>query len=122
MRTNESGRVKWQTSLGGSNYELGYGVTVTDKNEIVVIGGSPSLDGQVVGNHGNWDVWLVALSLEGNPLWASSLGGSEYDAGYAVVLDHDGGLVLIGETYSNDGDVSGLHGDDEDVWLVKLRR
>jgi hypothetical protein len=45
-----------------------------------------------------------------------SLGGSGEDRGWSIQQTADGGFVAIGESKSNDGDVSENHGH-EDMWL-----
>ncbi|MCC7541669.1 MAG: hypothetical protein IT379_35955, partial [Deltaproteobacteria bacterium] len=119
LRIDRAGEIEWQRSFGGGNYELGYGIVPLRSGGFAMIGGSPSADGQVAGNHGDWDAWLVRMADDGSLLAAHALGGSGYDAGYAIVEDALGRLVVLGETYSDDGDVRGLHGD-EDVWLVAI--
>lgn len=119
VKVDEEGEVEWERSLGGTHYELGYGIVQTRDGGYAMVGGSPSTDGQVTGNHGDWDLWVVRLEADGDLRWERSLGGTSYDAGYALAETPDGGLLLLGESYSTDGDVRGNHGD-EDLWLVKL--
>ncbi len=58
---------------------------------------------------------LNDLSLQ----WVDFYGGNERDAAYSIALCPDSGFVLCGITKSNDGDVSGNHGD-YDNWILKL--
>lgn len=55
-------------------------------------------------------------------LWQKCLGGTGQDIANAVVLATDGGIVVAGDSKSNDGDVTGHHGsiDFSDGWVVKL--
>lgn len=55
-------------------------------------------------------------------LWQKSLGGSKSDRAFTVIKTLDQGMLAIGESFSNDGDVTGHHGstDSSDAWLVKL--
>ena len=50
----------------------------------------------------------------------SRVGGSERDEGQDIQQTMDGGFIAVGTTSSNDMDVSGNHGGDGDVWVVKL--
>ena len=61
--------------------------------------------------------------------WQYSLGGTESDAcdkGNRITNNmqqtNDGGYIIAGNSFSNDGDVSGHHGalTEPDVWIVKL--
>lgn len=119
LKVDGEGEIEWERSLGGAHYELGYGLVQTRDGGYAMVGGSPSTDGQVTGNHGDWDAWVVRLGPAGALLWEKSLGGSRYDAGYALGETPDGGLLILGETFSDDGDVRGQRGE-EDLWVVKL--
>lgn len=61
----------------------------------------------------------MKLSGSGNSVWQKSFGGSEAEEASSIVTTSDGGLAVAGTSYSNNGDVSGNHGDT-DVWVVKL--
>jgi len=51
----------WQKCLGGSSYDVGYGITRTQDNGTVITGRTQSSDGDVSGNHGSFDAWVVKL-------------------------------------------------------------
>src|ERR1043165_2114808 len=55
----------WQLSLGGSQYDEGYGVQQTADGNYITAGFSASTDGNVTGNHGNTDFWVVKLKNTG---------------------------------------------------------
>ncbi|RKZ29449.1 hypothetical protein DRQ36_08570, partial [bacterium] len=69
---------------------------------------------------------LAAVCLAQTPptiQWQRSLGGSDRDHAYSIQQTSDGGFIVAGASYSNDGDVSGHHGtpgDSTDYWIVKL--
>src|SRR6478735_2293664 len=111
--------IQWQNSLGGSGGESASTVQQTTDGGYITAGYSYSVDDDVSGNHGDADAWIIKLSDVGIIQWQKSLGGSNYDdAGY-IEQTSDGGYITAGTTYSNDGDVSGNHGD-ADFWIVKL--
>lgn len=114
--------IQWQKTLGGSNWDQGSSVWQTTDGGSIVAGYSPSTDGNVTGNHGNGDYWVVKLDNNGNIQWQKSLGGSDYDYPYAIQQTRDGGYIVVGESKSNDGDVTGHHGINaySDAWIVKL--
>lgn len=51
--------------------------------------------------------------------WKKSLGGSNDEEGNSTHQTSDGGYIVAGYTKSNNGDVSGSHGN-ADFWVVKL--
>jgi len=120
VKTNSSGVIQWATCYGGDNYELGYGTIQTADGGYAMIGGSPSNSQQVQGNHGGWDYWLIKTNSGGQLQWQKCMGGSDYEAGYALQQTPDGGYIIFGESQSNDQDVSGNQGGGGDFWIVKL--
>src|SRR5690606_13160397 len=84
-----------------------------------VAGGTSSNDGDVSGNYGSMDAWVVKLNADGDIQWQNAMGGGNADRAFSVQVTTDGGYVLAGHTFSNDGDVSGNHGGS-DCWVVKL--
>jgi hypothetical protein len=55
----------------------------------------------------------------GTVQWEAVYGGSGDDQGRRVLSTPDGGYLLGGHSYSNDGDVGSNNGL-QDLWLVKL--
>jgi len=119
VKLNDTGAIQWQKSLGGMNNDLGYSIRQTTDGGYIVVGFSTSGDGDVSGNHGGSDYWVVKLNDAGNIQWQRSLGGSNDDFAYSVRQTADGGYIVAGESNSNDGDITNNHGDD-DSWIVKL--
>jgi hypothetical protein len=111
--------IKWQTCLGGSGGEEGHSIQQTTDGGYIVAGLSTSNDGDVSGGHGASDFWVVKLDSAGQIEWQRPLGGSKSDAAYFMCLTSDGGCLVAGSTYSNDGDVLDNKGD-ADYWVVKL--
>ena len=119
VKLDINGAIQWQKSIGGSGDEELGSIQQTIDGGFVTSGMSDSNDGDVSGNHGYLDSWLVKLDLNGNLLWQQSLGGSEDEVLGSLQQTFDGGFITVGSSGSNDGDVSGNHGN-ADVWVVKL--
>ena len=122
-KLTSDGAIQWEKNLGGS-YNGGLGdwaqsVQQTTDGGYIVAGTTRSNDGNVSGNHGGEDFWVVKLDSNGALTWQKCLGGSNDDAAYSIQQTSDGGYIVAGSTYSNDGDVSLNHGGS-DYWLVKL--
>lgn len=111
--------IQWQISLGGSAYDHSNAVVQTADSGFIVAGTTNSVDGDVTGNHGYYDCWLVKLSSLGAIQWQKALGGTGEDVARSIIRTFDSGYILIGYTGSNDGDVTGNHGA-WDAWVVKL--
>ena len=111
--------IVWQKCLGGSDWDRAYSIQQTSDCGFIVVGGTRSNDGDVCGNHGSEDFWVVRLNSSGNIVWQKCLGGSGWDVAHSVQQTLDGGFIVAGESWSNNGDVSGNHGG-ADFWVVRL--
>ncbi len=84
----------------------------------ILAGESESTDGDVSGNHGGRDAWIVKIKSDGTLVWQRCIGGSTDDEAFGVAVATDG-YVIGGYTTSYDGDAVGDHGAT-DVLAAKL--
>lgn len=119
VKTDDLGNIQWQKSLGGTGEDQAFSVRLTSDGGYVVAGFSRSTDGDVSGNHGGGDFWIVKLNSSGAIQWQKALGGSMTEQASSIEQTVDGGYIIAGYTLSNNGDVSGNHGG-RDFWVVKL--
>jgi hypothetical protein len=123
VKLDTAGNIQWQKCLGGSGRETAYSVRQTNDGGYIVAGNSNSNDGDVTGNHGDFDYWIVKLDATGNIQWQKCLGGSSIDDAFSIQQTTDDGYIIAGSTSSIDGDVTGNHsipGPYGDGWVVKL--
>jgi uncharacterized delta-60 repeat protein len=119
VKLSSTGNLQWQKCLGGIGYDEAQSIQPTSDGGYIVAGYTQSNDGDVTGNHGDYDVWVVKLSNTGSLQWHKALGGTGNDRAYSIQPTPDGGYIVAGYTFSNDGDVTGNHGGI-DAWVVKL--
>ncbi|MGZ4035404.1 MAG: T9SS type A sorting domain-containing protein [Bacteroidia bacterium] len=119
LKCNKFGALQWEKSLGSSGNDYAYCIHQLASGGYILTGYSELNDGDVAGNHGSFDCWLVNLDAAGNVVWQKSLGGTGVDIGYSIEETTDGGYIVAGYSESNDGDVSGNHGNG-DCWIVKI--
>jgi hypothetical protein len=121
----------WSTFLGGSDYDLGYGVAVDDYGHTYVTGVATSPDfptkaGVFDTTHGGRDIFVVKFSTAADTIvYSTLLGGSDDDEGKDVCVDHLGAVYLTGVTVSADfpvtaGAFSAVHSGLRDVVVAKL--
>jgi len=120
-KTNASGIIQWSFLYGGTANEQGFDLVQTTDGGYMVAGWTESSDGNVTGHHGtgNSDYWVLKLTSAGALSWNKCFGGLGDDDGNAIVKTQDGNFYVSGTTYSNDGDVSGLHGNG-DFWVINI--
>tara|TARA_R100001015_G_C4608292_1_gene163484 strand:- start:868 stop:1410 length:543 start_codon:yes stop_codon:yes gene_type:complete len=62
---------------------------------------------------------VVKVDAFGNLLWEHSFGGDGIEVAYDIAKTSDDGYVVVGNTFSNNGDVLVNHGGS-DVWMIKI--
>lgn len=117
--------IQWQKSFGGSLKEASTYIEETSDGGYIITGMSMSNDGDVTFHHGAstiQDWWIVKVDNSGAIQWQKSFGGSESEGIYCIKQTSDGGYILGGDSFSNNGDVTGHHGtvSTPDAWVVKL--
>lgn len=119
VKLNSIGEIVWQKTLGGTNDDIASLIQQTSDGGYIIAGVTASNNGDVTQQHGISDCWVVKLNATGGIVWQKTYGGTNQDSATSIQQTLDGGYIVAGNTYSNDGDVSGNHGD-LDVWIVKL--
>ena len=105
-KLDANGDLVWRRYFGGTNNDRVNQVIEAQDSGILMIGASESNDFDVTDSRGSYDFWAVRLDQEGNLIWEQSYGGSEIDIAYSAVTTSDGGYLLVGDTRSNDLDVT----------------
>ncbi len=111
--------IQWQKTFGGTLSDDGGAIKATSDGGYIFAGRTSSNNGDVSGNHGGLDWWVVKTDAIGDIEWQKTLGGGADDIAYSVIQTTDGGYAIAGWTESSDGDVTGYQGN-KDCWVVKL--
>ncbi len=119
VKLNASGGIEWQQALGGTSEDYGRSICQTSDDGYVLTGLVNSKNGDVTGNHGSSDLWVVKLTPEGDLVWQKAFGGTNAERGHSIEQTTDGGFIIAGDAWSNNGDVSGVQGKT-DFWIIKL--
>ncbi|MBS7252483.1 T9SS type A sorting domain-containing protein [Flavobacterium branchiicola] len=114
--------LQWQKSIGAQLEDVGSKILKTKDGGYIVLAYSSSTDGNMADNHGSYDIVVIKLNSAKTIEWQKSYGGSKLESGRSIIETKDGGYIIVGESYSADGDVSGHHGttDYTDLWLLKI--
>lgn len=122
IKINPAGNVLWSKTYGGSDDD-GFNQIVENRNgDIIAAGYTASNDGDVKGNHGARDGWLVVLDKKGKLKSQHCYGGSADDEFDGIVKYANKGFITVGIVSSTDGDESGVvyHGGEADGWVVSV--
>jgi len=119
MRFNSAGETIWQKLYGGTSDDRGYEINEVSTGGFIVVGTTNSTNGNVSGNKGGEDVWLLRINEDGSVKWSKCFGGSDSDFGYSVVQASDFGFIVAGSSLSSNGDITGANAGSLDGWLFK---
>ena len=111
----------WWKAYGGSKRDVAQALTTTRDGGFVLAGLTESSDGDVTGNKGLGDFWVISVSSTGELEWQKTFGGSGQDQAYDVVETPEGNILVAGYTRSDSGDVIGYDWG-EDFWIIELGR
>jgi hypothetical protein len=117
---NDNGEVVWTKNYGGSGFDFATSITPTNQGYLVT-GYSKSTDNHLSSNSGDNDFWVLKIDSNGNILDEKSFGGAGLDLAHDIVQLNDGGIVVVGETESND--FEGIeHNGMKDALIIKFNQ
>lgn len=119
IKLDVNGTLVWRNYFGGNFTDTPYDVTQTQDNGYLIVGSSDSNDTDISNNIGTYDFWVVKLSALGDLVWEKNFGGTEIDEARAITTTHDGNYIIVGDTRSNDGNITSNKGA-ADLWLIKI--
>jgi hypothetical protein len=120
FKLNKDGQIVWKTTLGGGSEDFANSLVRLPNGNIAIAGSASSSNGDVTGNRGGHDVWVVVLNSRGKKLWQRTFGSYNGDYNKHIEVTADGSLLVANSTDGNALDVSGNHGND-DAWVFKLK-
>jgi len=112
-------QLKLSKTFGGSDYDCLLNTIQTSDGGYIAVGSTRSNDGDISGNHGNEDGWIIKINSTGQKVWAETYGESGKDYLTDVIQTSDGNYMASGYTLSIDGIFSDNHGG-QDAWIVKI--
>ena len=118
-----TGTVIWNTFLGGSDFDLCYGIAVDGSGNVYVAGQSDDTWGSPVRpwyTYSN-DAFAAKLDSSGNLIWNTFLGAMSGDCGYAIAVDGSGNAYVAGYSASTWGSPVRAHNaSGDDAFVAKL--
>jgi hypothetical protein len=121
VKTDSTGSIIWEKTYGGSDGEIGHRIFFNNENGFYILARTGSDDGDISYNPfpNSVSFWILKLDIDGNIIWEKVVGGNGPDDMSTGTVTNDGGIVAMGYSGSEYGDVSinyGLY----DIWMIKL--
>ena len=104
--------IDWQKTIGDNNRTLLRNVQKTADGGYI-------LAGYETNGISDIDYWIVKLNSNADIEWEKTYGGSNTDKATSIQQTIDGGYIVAGLTFSNDGNVTNNKGYS-DAWILKL--
>lgn len=119
IKINASGDLVWSRFYGGSFTDNPAGIIENITSDLITVGGSDSNDVDISNNKGTYDFWVIKSSSSGAIIWEKSYGGSEIDEARGVISTDNGDHIIVGDTRSEEQDVSFNNGG-ADLWVLRI--
>lgn len=125
LKVTPLGDIIWSKIYGGSGEDVATAIAKTPDGGYVVSGHSRSNDGDVGGNEGFHDYWIVKFDDNGGLIWERNFGFAGSDQAFNVITTKDGGYFATGflDVTASGGQGnetrSTLHGVGE-FWGIKM--
>jgi hypothetical protein len=117
MQISATGNIIRKKNFGGSSEDDVFDLRLLNNEQWIFTGSTGSINGDVTGNHGSTDVWVVKLSNQWNISKQKCFGSTGQDVGNGVVTLPDG-FAIAARVNTNNGDVTGLKGG-YDGFIIK---
>ncbi|MFC1925011.1 Ig-like domain-containing protein, partial [Chloroflexota bacterium] len=118
---DSSGTLTWNTFLGSSATDHGYGIAVDGSGNVYVTGDSGATWGTPVRAYSNnGDAFAAKLNGSGNLTWNTFLGGSSTDNGNAIAVDSSGNVYVTGNSGATWGTPERAYTSNGDAFAAKL--
>ena len=97
---DKTGKLIYSQNFGGSEFDTGTGIAKGLWGVLFITGYSRSLDGDFIQNEGENDIFLTVIPEEGSPHKTLTLGGEGQDFAFDVLVEGEGGVILVGQSFS----------------------
>lgn len=121
IKINSEGTILWEKSYGGTGFDGVQSIYKTQNNDYIIAGNSRSSDGDLTKNNGQNDAWIFKINSDGLLQWQTSSGGSLVDLLLDVTELSDGTIITVGQSNSNDIEISENKGFN-DLLILKLKQ
>lgn len=107
LKIDSLGNIQWTKTIGGPDWDFGYGIELTSDSGFIICGKSYSF------TNGGSDAYIVKTNSTGEIQWEKHYGGPEDESANGIIRDRDNNYAIIGQTRS-------YGAGDDDIWILKI--
>ncbi len=119
IKLSANGDKEWRQYYGGSFTDTLNDIEVLEDGGYLLVGSSDSEDVDISNNKGTYDIWVLKVASDSSLEWNKNYGGTQIESAYGIAKTREGNYVIVGDTRSNDVDISELNGN-ADMWMITI--
>lgn len=106
IKLNKNGELLFEKNYGGSGIESAIDVVESNDGNIIIVGFTDSVNGDVSKNNGFMDVWVVKINNDGSLIWEKSFGGTGQENPLSITNTNQGYWIMAETSGSTNGDLN----------------
>ncbi|WP_019504293.1 SBBP repeat-containing protein [Pleurocapsa sp. PCC 7319] len=114
IKFDNDGNELWRRQFGTPEFDELFGVATDSEDNIFLTGWTIGDLGGT--NAGLYDTWIAKYDEDGNQLWTTQFGTSDFDFARGAAIDSEGNFYTTGFTL---GDLEGTNEGLYDTWVAK---
>ncbi len=118
--SSSNGNIIWENTYGGLEFDSARGIIQLESGKYAIAGNSRSSNNHVENNNGSNDAWIFIIDEDGNLEFEKNIGGSQIDFANNLVETDDNSIVFVGNTDSNDIDIT-INKGGKDILIYKIK-
>lgn len=132
IKLDKDGNEVWEKKFGGQEADVPRDIIYTSNGGQEAVKAVKTTDGGYlligdtgsdhypgIKSHGKIDAWVVKIDKNGKQVWNKTYGGSKVD-GVESVVQCDGGFIISGITFSNNGHIEPAKNTKCRGWIFKI--
>lgn len=116
--------VTWQRNIKSNTQDFLSQLTITIDGQILLSGSTIQTNQQAVSSsnqNNGYDFHVLKMNQQGQTVWEKYFGGTQHDFLTATVSTQEGGFLLAGTSYSDEGlQKKNKSKGGSDIWLIRL--
>jgi hypothetical protein len=120
IKIDADGNLIWEKTYGGSNDDIGLRGELLSNGIVTVTSSTKSDDGNLNGNKGGADAWVLFIDQDGEIEQGMNYGGTQDDILNAIVTTETDAIWYVGSTMSRDRNIPATSPDGSNIWILEL--